>query len=208
MSALAAFLSGRDLPLTMDEGKMSQETVGQAAKHVVTFLRELHADVAAMVRSLDGLFDKRGWVPPPKYQNRIANLLSNGLANSDRWVLSSLYRMYVPRTEVESIRRVVLFQVDFAPAAFDHAIVVVGMAKYDAPTTADAIWSGWESSIAIETHLASAGGSTALLPRETWCDDVAPRAVEMSGFVQPLDSLTDDTVLASSVVAPALHAFG
>ncbi len=185
---------------------MTQETVGQSAKHVVRFLRELHSDVAAMVRSLDGLFEKRGWIPPPRYQNKIAEELSNGLSGSDGWVLSSLYRMYVPATEVETIRQAVLLQVDFAPAAFDHAVVFVGVARFDAPVTADIIWNGWRSSEAVEAYLAGVQDATGSLPRETWREDVAPRAAEMIGFVLPLDGLTDERLLGSSVVDPALRA--
>jgi hypothetical protein len=187
---------------------MAQGTVGQSAKEAVLFLRELHGDVAAMVRSLDGLLEKRGWITPTKYQNRIAGAaLANQLQYSERWVLPSVYRMYTPLTEVDSAHRILLFQVDFVPGAFDQAIVLVAMVKFATPSSPDAIWNGWESSAAVEAFLAH-GPASAPLPSDTWSETMVPGASEVSAFVVPLDSLVDDATLQSSLVEPALRALG
>ncbi len=57
------------------------------------FLKEVHRQVAALLRSLDGLFSNRGWTPT----NRPNVTWGLGPAlNPDRWLVDYLYRYYLP----------------------------------------------------------------------------------------------------------------
>jgi hypothetical protein len=178
-----------------------EQGLGASIKRAVEFLKGIHEDVFALVKSIDRLLAEHDWTDA--IGNRISVELGNSL-NAPAWVLPTLTRIYVPTGGLERTGSALSALIDFAPAAFDEAMVFVAGVHFHEPVNArDNVWNAWKRHDRALEFLREPDGPVEL-PRALLDDDLFPQASRGRAFRTPLCALTDQSALLERLVLPGL----
>jgi hypothetical protein len=184
---------------------MSDLKMGPATKRAVQFLEQFYRDVHSLVTTMDDQMAEQGWHPP--LRDRVSHQLGNGL-NAEGWLLTSLARLYVRRSELVEASRVIGVELVLAPAAFDEPMCLVVGASFPQPARpVDDIWYLWRDSTRVLALLAEKGGVQPL-GEGLLRDGFLPRARQAQAFALPVCELGGAGLVLERVVKPALGLLG
>lgn len=188
-----------DSPANPNASPPPGQPLGRAIVAARNFLWDVHAQVAVLLESLDRLMSDEGWTPSN------ANVTSDiGPAlNSDRWLVSYLYRFYFP-DDAEHDRMVgVVIHLD-PPDGYDEPVCLAFAARFPGAQTHDAIWRTWWDTEPTFCALRGAATVGPVVPEAY--QEFLPSAAVVSGIVIPLVSLACEGDLRCRVVEPLLAA--
>jgi hypothetical protein len=185
---------------------MSDNTneLGKSITRAVRFLRQVHADMHQMVLSLDSVMAESGWQPTGK--KFVTSGLSNGM-DVDAWVLTWLFRFYVPSgsaTDFEDLAGFIIWCDPPSGSVFEQPMVLATAARFPTPITNEAMWQQWKSTAPALQGLGAQPGPRSLTQKEF--SSFLPGAREVIGAAVPLCNLTGNDALRSLLVEPTLNA--
>ena len=115
--------------------------LGQSIIQAMKFLRGVHKDVYELVTSLDAAMAEKNWYPARK--NRVSSELSNALS-FEGWLISGIWRLYVPNATASKTTTVAGILVDFEPAeVYDEPICLLAVARFSSAMPGTDIWDEW-----------------------------------------------------------------
>lgn len=179
--------------------------IALATRQAFRFLRDIHKDTLAAVEALDKLMGEKKWYPTQK--NRVSNDLSNGMS-ADRWLIRSIYRVYVPTVDTAVAERLVAVHINFdPPTRYDHPVCLCVAARFPTPTATAEVWQKWED-VGSERLLEYLCGKEGTHPIEQRLlhGNLLPAAQSGASFVVELCSMVDESCLRDRVVKPLLRA--
>jgi hypothetical protein len=178
--------------------------LGRSITRAVRFLRQIHQDMYQLLTSLDSLMAESGWQPTGK--KYVTSGLSNGM-DLDAWVLTWLFRFYVPSGSPAEFEELAAFIIWCDPppgSTFDQPMVLATAARFPTPITNEAMWQQWKSTAPALQGLGTQPGPRPLAQKEF--SSFLPAAREVIGGAVPLCGLTGNDALRSLLVEPTLTA--
>jgi hypothetical protein len=169
--------------------------IGKAICDAFTFLRGVHKDVLSVVQTLDAIMAANEWYPT--FENRISDDLSNGSYTSDKWLIRSIYRIYVnDQQHTEAAERVIAVHITFdPPESYGQPVCLCIYAKFPSPTSTREMWNRW-SYVGSEKLLEHLGGADEFkaIPKHLF-RALLPQAETGSAFAVNLCGLTSEPVV-------------
>jgi hypothetical protein len=180
---------------------MTTKSAGAPVVESVRYLNRIHDDVYSLLTTLDEKLDALGWEPIEK--NRVSYELGNGL-DAHAWLLSSLWRFYVPRHE-QSSTRLIAFELRLDPGpSMDEPILLVLVARAKASRSLRDVWASWADADKLLEFASGQTGPVAVPPEILQAEKLAPSAEQGVALCVPLFDLNGTDALEKRVVQPAL----
>lgn len=182
---------------------MTTEKLGQSVKSAIRFVRQIHRDVIALIRSFDEEMGRQGWKPTEK--TKVHEDSWKGL-NADYWIVRDIFRIYVPQRADADTKQAGVVQISLDPLdLYDEPVVLIAALQYPKATSFADLWNNWEleGSAKVLTKLVEAKG-TIDLPAECFKAKFCSDASQGKAFVVPLCDLRSEQDLRQKVVAPLI----
>ena len=178
-------------------------STGQVIRQAFRFLREAYKDALAIVEATDGMLGKAGWFSTQV--KRISSDLSNG-PHPKKWLMQSLYRIYVDNAARKPANRALAIHIAFNPPdTYDEAVCLCIAATFPRPTDVQEMWENWEyeGSVKLLEYLRG-NPNTSEVP-VSLLKSLFPQASSATAFVVNLCQLTSEPVVKEIVVDPLVQ---
>lgn len=115
-------------------------TLGTSIYDAFRFMRTVHADTLAMVRSVETQLAKHAW---HCNETSVSTDLSSAM-NSEKWMINSIYRIYVRDSDTVSSSTLGAIQIVFAPPeGYTEPICLCLAGSFPTPVTSKNVWDRW-----------------------------------------------------------------
>ena len=181
---------------------MSASNLSKSIADATHFLFAIHADVRAMLVSLEAALDRAGWLP---WAKKVSRDLSPTLQGE--WVLWQGHRYYSPKTDGDTFDRLIAVVFNLAQpddAEHDYATLLAAAVRFPQPTTPDEVYNSWADICPV--YRATLGRPGVCVLAQPDFKDLFPHASAVAAVALPLCSLTGEDELRTKVIEPILAA--
>lgn len=181
---------------------MSEPNLSKAVADATNFLSEVHADVRAMLVSLEAAMERAGWLP---WDKKITTADFKATLRGE-WLLWWCYRFYAPKGAGETFDRLIAVVCHLSPpdgADHDYATLTAAAVRFPRPTTFAETYGSWNGTDVV-TRAALGGAVVTLAPADL--TEFSPHASAVAALAFPLCELTSEADLEERLVRPLLAA--
>lgn len=178
-------------------------TLGHSICDAFRFVRNVHADTLAMIRAVETLLADRSW---HCNETTVSNEVSSAL-NAEKWLINSIYRIYVRDADKTASTSLGAIQVVFSPPeGYAEPICLCLAGRFPTPVTSKNVWDRWSYPNSVKLLRGLSATDTLASTDHRLVNLVFPGSDAGSAFVLKLCDLTDEPAVQTLLVDPLLKA--